>query len=71
MVLAVRDKPARGRWGDSNRIAPGSAPALRGELAAVVTVHRYVPQKLRLHRVKRALTVSFEGPEYRRLVLQL
>ncbi|MBN1653594.1 MAG: hypothetical protein JXA30_07440, partial [Deltaproteobacteria bacterium] len=25
--------PARGRWGDSNRIAPGSVPVLRDELA--------------------------------------
>ncbi|MBN1656385.1 MAG: hypothetical protein JXA30_21630, partial [Deltaproteobacteria bacterium] len=39
--------PARGRWGDSNRIAPGSAPVLRDELAAVVALHRYPPERLR------------------------
>jgi hypothetical protein len=37
MVLDVPDEPARGRWGDSNRIAPGTAPVLRDEVAAVVT----------------------------------
>jgi DNA topoisomerase III len=47
MVLAVPDEPARGRWGDSNRIAPGSAPVLRDELAAVVAKQRYPGERLR------------------------
>ena len=34
MVLSVPDEPARGRWGDSNRIAPGSVPGSRDESAA-------------------------------------
>ncbi|MBN1652242.1 MAG: hypothetical protein JXA30_00540 [Deltaproteobacteria bacterium] len=29
--------PARRRWDDSNRIAPGSVPVLRDELAVFVT----------------------------------
>jgi len=31
--------PDRGRWGDSNRIAPGLAPVLRDGSATVVAVH--------------------------------
>jgi hypothetical protein len=41
MVLAVPDEPARGHWGDSNRIAPGKAPVLRDEVAAVVAKQQY------------------------------
>jgi hypothetical protein len=47
MVLAVPDEPARGRWGDSNRIAPGKAPVLRDELAAVVAKKQYPRERLR------------------------
>jgi hypothetical protein len=45
-VLPVHDEPDRGRWGDSNRIAPGSGPVLRDELAVVETIHRYPPERL-------------------------
>ncbi|MBN1652845.1 MAG: DUF444 family protein [Deltaproteobacteria bacterium] len=38
--------PARGRWGDSNRIAPGSVPVLRNESAAVVAEQRYPRERL-------------------------
>jgi hypothetical protein len=46
MVLAVPDEPARGHWGDSNRIAPGKGPVLRDELAAVVAKHQYPRERL-------------------------
>ncbi|MBN1652824.1 MAG: hypothetical protein JXA30_03530 [Deltaproteobacteria bacterium] len=39
--------PARGRWGDSNRIAPGSVPVLRDESAAVVAKQQYPAEQLR------------------------
>ncbi|MBN1652227.1 MAG: hypothetical protein JXA30_00465 [Deltaproteobacteria bacterium] len=38
--------PARRRWGDSMRIAPGSVPALRDESAAVVVKQQYPPERL-------------------------
>jgi TRAP-type transport system periplasmic protein len=38
--------PARGRWGDSNRIAPGLAPVLRDESAAVVVKQQYSRERL-------------------------
>jgi hypothetical protein len=37
---------ARGRWGDSNRIAPGKAPVLRDESAAVVAKQRHTRERL-------------------------
>jgi P-type Mg2+ transporter len=46
MVLAVPDEPARGRWGDSNRIAPGKAPVLRDEVADVVAKQQYPRERL-------------------------
>jgi hypothetical protein len=45
-VLPVHDEPARGRWGDSKRIAPGSVPLLRDELAAVETKGQYPGEHL-------------------------
>jgi hypothetical protein len=47
MVLAVPDEPARGHWGDSNRIAPGKAPVLRDEVAAVVAKQQYPRERIR------------------------
>jgi hypothetical protein len=38
--------PARGHWGDSNRIAPGKAPVLRDEVAAVVAKQQYPRKRL-------------------------
>jgi hypothetical protein len=46
MVLAILDEPTRGRWGDSNRIAPASAPVLRDEMAAVATKQQYGRERL-------------------------
>jgi CO/xanthine dehydrogenase FAD-binding subunit len=46
MVLAVPDEPARGHWGDSNRIAPGKVPVLRDELTAVVAEQQYPRERL-------------------------
>jgi general secretion pathway protein H len=46
MVLAVPDDPARGHWGDSNRIAPGLVPVLRDELTAVVAKQQYPRERL-------------------------
>jgi hypothetical protein len=46
MVLAVPDEPARGHWGDSNRIAPGKGPVLRDELTAVVAKQQYPRERL-------------------------
>jgi hypothetical protein len=45
-VLRVHDEPARGRWGDSKRIAPGSVPLLRDELAVVETKGQYPGEHL-------------------------
>jgi hypothetical protein len=46
MVLPVPDEPARGRWGDSNRIAPDSVPVFRDESAAVAGINpQYVSGK--------------------------
>jgi hypothetical protein len=39
--FARKTERARGRWGDSNRIAPGLAPVLRDELTAVVAKQQY------------------------------
>jgi predicted Fe-Mo cluster-binding NifX family protein len=56
-VLPVHDEPDRGRWGDSNRIAPGLAPVLRDELAAVVTEQQYPRERLRTMKVAVTATV--------------
>ncbi|MBN1654132.1 MAG: hypothetical protein JXA30_10175 [Deltaproteobacteria bacterium] len=42
--------PARGRWGDSNRIAPGSVQVLRDESAAVVVKQQYPTERLQARR---------------------
>ncbi|MBN1656186.1 MAG: hypothetical protein JXA30_20625 [Deltaproteobacteria bacterium] len=50
--------PARGPWGDSNRIAPGSMPVLRDELAAVVVKQQYSPERLRFFRGRKPFAHS-------------
>ncbi|MBN1653042.1 MAG: hypothetical protein JXA30_04630, partial [Deltaproteobacteria bacterium] len=47
-VRRTRATPAQGRWGDSNRIAPGSAPVVRDESAAVVAKQQYPTEQLPL-----------------------
>ncbi|MBN1653726.1 MAG: hypothetical protein JXA30_08120 [Deltaproteobacteria bacterium] len=37
--------PARGRWGDSNRIAPGSVPVFLDESTVVVAKQQYPPEQ--------------------------
>jgi len=49
MVLPVPDEPARGRFGDSKRIAPVLAPGLRDELAAVVAGRADARERLPRH----------------------
>jgi hypothetical protein len=50
MVLAVPDEPARGHWGDSNRITPGKGPVLRDEVAAVVAKQQNPHERLRFSK---------------------
>jgi hypothetical protein len=60
MVLAVPDEPARGRWGDSNRIAPGTAPVLRDEVAVVVAKQQYPRERLR--QIDVIMTINYYLP---------